>query len=166
MVRPENFPITREEFVREALKYVDYPSMHYKGHSYGQDERGFDCSGFVSFVLKRIGIPVSPEIRHSDQFFDYFGILVHEGLQERGDLVFFSYNRYANIGVVPTHMGILISKTHYVHSPGRDGERVKIAELKKEDIEPSSGQIYKFNPIGFKRPAVKDGRYHKVLALI
>ncbi len=113
-------------------------------------DEGFDCSGFVTFLLTKLGIAFPAGVRHCDEYFNRFGDFVHEGLQRSGDLVFFSAN-----GIFPTHMGIMTDKTHFVHAPGQDGLTVKIDPVVKKPIpiheSYAEKQIYNTNPIGYKR---------------
>jgi cell wall-associated NlpC family hydrolase len=153
-----------EQFVAKALKYEGYPSILYKGFNYGKDESGFDCSGFIYFLLEQFNM-ANPKIRHCNEYFDFFGILIHYGLHKKGDLVFFSKN-----GMCPTHVGIMISGTKYIHSPGKDKTEIKTKTLKKKAITPKIQNnntkyelIYKTNPIGFKRIALRNGRYQQLL---
>src|ERR1035437_4476444 len=114
--------IQRGLITEEALKWLGHPSVLYRFPEVGiTPEEGFDCSGFVKFVLEKTGIDLPPEIRHTNEFFDSFGVLVHFGLQNAGDLVFFSKN-----GTGPTHMGIVISETQYIHAPGKTKSNVRI----------------------------------------
>ncbi len=155
--------MTKEKFISEALKYLDYPAVRYKGPTLGQDVNGFDCSGFFTFLLKLINFPVSFH-RHCNEYFDSFGIFVHK--YQIGDLVFFSLR---NGGMRPDHMGIMISEIEYIHSPGKDNKFIKISKLKRKSIKSLDGQshnqIYTVNPIGFKRLTVKNGRYQQIFLL-
>ncbi|MBI5227456.1 C40 family peptidase [Candidatus Micrarchaeota archaeon] len=148
----ENFA---EALALEAQKYIGHPSIHYKGPQHGQSpEEGFDCSGFVRFLLLKIRFPFDEAIRHTNEFFDNFGVLVHFGLQERGDLIFFSRD-----GTYPSHMGIVVERDRYIHSPGRAKEKVCVSKIENEPIptkiEPAHPKLYSTNPIGFKRLAMK-----------
>ena len=152
--------MTKEEFTAEALKYLDYPAMKYREPKIGQDVKGFDCSGFITFLLQTINFP-APIPRHCNEYFDSFGMFVHKF--QIGDLVFFSLK---NGGVYPDHMGIVTSESEYVHSPGKDDTLIKSSALEWKNIKPLAGQvndqIYTLNPIGFKRLTVKEGRYQQV----
>lgn len=120
-------------------------------------QSGFDCSGLALHILVKTRIPIPEGMRHCNELFDLFGVLIHFGLQKRGDLVFFSRN-----GTAPSHVGIMISSNEFVHAPGKDGTKVEITSLKRAPIPISTAsQIYLENPIGFKRPAVRAGRWQK-----
>jgi cell wall-associated NlpC family hydrolase len=120
---------------------------------------GFDCSGFVNFLLKKAEYPRNIP-RHTNELFDSFGILVHDQFRSAGDLIFFS-NRY---GTYPKHVGVMISKNEYIHSPGRNGKVICVSTFEQKIIELRSKvpQIYFSNPIGFKRITINDGRYQRM----
>ncbi len=144
--------------VTEALKWLNYPSSKYSDRLGGMSpEEGFDCSGFVSFILAKTGVEVPPEIRRTNEYFDKFGILVHFGLHRPGDLIFFSKK-----GQAPKHMGIVLNKHQFIHSPGMNERFVKIDNIKISPINSDlQNLIYNTNPIGFKRFAIPDGRFQK-----
>lgn len=148
-----------EPITSEALRWIDYPSRKFTDPQSGMNpEEGFDCSGFVKFILENSGLTVPKDIRYASNFFDKFGVFVHFGLHKKGDLIFFSE------GIYPDHMGIVLNKHEYIHSPGETGEKVKISKFNLETIENSShNAIYNINPIGFKRAAIPNGRFQEFL---
>lgn len=150
----------REEFVSLAVSYLGFPAVGYKGSNVGDSEDGFDCSGFINFLLRKADYPhLVP--RHASELFDTFGILIHEQFVEAGDLVFIS-NRG---GTYPDHVGIMIAHDRYIHSPGRNGTFICTSRVDKKLIEPANNkaaQIYYMNPIGFKRITIPNGRYQKM----
>jgi len=145
---------------QRAESLVGSLAVHY---TFGRPELGqtpqdgFDCSGFVRFVLLESGISIpsyidiggnARPIRHANEFWDHYGVTVHEGLHRRGDLIFFSRN-----GLFPTHIGIVRDQENYIHSPGRSDTRVAIATIQEEAIVSRSSefrQTFSKNPIGFK----------------
>lgn len=151
------------------------PSVKYRSEhpELGQSIlHGFDCSGFVSFVLKTAGLMIPDyigqdgirrPIRHANEFWDSYGIAIHDEQKQRADLVFFSRN-----GVFPTHIGIVRDEETYIHAPGRDGTKVEIKPIDNDLIAVSSTArvIYTRNPIGFKSPSHviehPTYRYHQV----
>ncbi|KKU55297.1 MAG: hypothetical protein UX75_C0008G0015 [Candidatus Moranbacteria bacterium GW2011_GWE2_47_10] len=148
----------REDFVALALGYLDFPAIKYRGRGTGSDPSGFDCSGFIGFLLKAAAYSQNIP-RHVNELFDSFGFLIHEQFVSPGDLVFFSYKG----GVYPDHMGMMVSKDEYIHSPGKDGSRICTRKMERTAIEPRTirDQIYFSNPIGFKRITVRNERYQK-----
>jgi len=151
--------ISREGFANLALKFIGYPSIRYQNPDIGIGVNDFDCSGFVCFILKKANFPGIDGIRHCNEFFDNFGVLIHPEFADKGDLVFFSRD-----GRVPRHIGIMISRYSYIHAPGNNNTVVIVSTLKEKLIKSSlHNQIYLHNPIGFKRLAIKVGRYQQVL---
>ena len=85
-------------------------------------------------------------------------MFIHFEAAEKGDLIFFSWN-----GIVPRHIGIMISPDTYVHAPGTDNSVVRLSIVKQTPITSSlAEQIYHYNPIGFKRLSLRIGRYQRV----
>jgi len=156
-----------------ARKYIGYPSILYESPDVGKSVSGFDCSGFVQFILLESGlsIPQVPgttrQIRHSEEFMDFFGVLVHPEMREPGDLVFFSRN-----GVRPTHIGIYSSEDMMIHTGGNNKlvEEINLSDYVKSrtikfDYSKGHKQIYVTNPIAYKRPTVQTSknRYQQLI---
>ncbi len=104
-------------------------------------------------------------IRHASEFWDHYGVTVHEEYQEIGNLILLSRS-----GVYPSHIGIVIGEDTYVHSPGLDDTQVtmaKISEVKQPVSHHDSvaKTLYATNPIGYKAPVVPHPnpsyRYHQ-----
>lgn len=142
-----------ELFVTQALTYLDTPTRKYTDPETGMTPDGFDCSGLVTRVLTDIGFAPPPEIRHSNEYFDEWGLTVHPSFRAKGDLVFFSAG-----GIWPTHVGIMVDKENFIHARPKLGN-VLIEPLRQQPIAEREGQIYPENPIGFKRAAFRDGRW-------
>ena|SRR3989344_8431937 len=155
------------DIVETALKYLGAPGRN--GNGLGNSPDGFDCSGFVQYVLNEAGViipssPVSGEVlRFSEEFFDFFGLLVHDELRAPGDLVFFSWK-----GTRPSHLGIYKGNDEVIHIPGLPDATVMISPLenlcKAPKYDPTIGpQLYVRNPIGYKRPTIptKGKRYQR-----
>ncbi|MDQ2932880.1 MAG: C40 family peptidase [bacterium] len=157
---------TRSKIVDCAVSHLSALSTPYTTPDNGiSPESGFDCSGFICFVLDYLKIPRSLEIRHASELFDSFGIPIHPEARGAGDLVFFSKDGYR-----PTHVGILFTNIDFIHSPGTPGSKVCISSLPECKIfhhtsQRLEGQLYFHNPIGFKRVAIKNGRYQSQLPL-
>lgn len=145
-------------FVETALSFVGCPSIKYIRPDSGKDLSGFDCSGFIVHVLNATGILLPANIRHCNEFFDSFGVHIHDQCKRPGDLIFFSRN-----GQRPTHIGVVVDHNHYIHAPGETGSKICIEEFSHATIPPRSEQLYTKNPIGFKRISIPAGRWQKLL---
>ena len=123
-------------------------------------EEGFDCSGFVRFVLSQAGLHIPDYIgqdnvrrpvRHANEFWDKYGVAVQPQCIRGGDLIFFSKQ-----GLFPTHIGIVRDEESYIHAPGNTDTTVCVDPIETELItrpENSPGRaLYAVNPIGFKSP--------------
>jgi cell wall-associated NlpC family hydrolase len=148
----------RAKVMEIAVSLIDKPSIKYRNPTEGMSpEKGFDCSGFVTYVLKEAGLFVPPYIgmdkkvrntRHANEYWDHYGVTVHEDQAVMGDLIFWSRD-----GTFPTHVGILTYHNTYIHAPGKDGAFVEEAPLLSNEIKPYEGykrQLYVWNPIGAK----------------
>jgi cell wall-associated NlpC family hydrolase len=78
----------------------------------GSDPRGFDCSGFVTYVFAQHGLAVPRSV----------GELFRAGLEvpadaiQPGDLVFF-----ATTSSGASHVGIVVGGDQFVHAPSTKG---------------------------------------------
>lgn len=140
-----------------AEQYIGHLSGPYDGPEIVENsDNGIDCSEFVCIVFQKSGIPLSEEIRHTNEFLDTFGFNVDHGFHRRGDLIFFSFDG----GVRPTHMGIVLSQKTFIHAPGKKNSKVRIGEIKERPIvSDNPNRIYAKNPISYKRPSIKKGRF-------
>ena len=147
----------RGEFIRLARSYIGYPSTHYRGPECGCDPSGFDCSGFIWFLLQRAGFPDDVP-RHANEMFDRLGVLVHHECRLPGDLVFFTRN-----GLKPGHVGLIVSDTEYLHAPGKRNTVVEIHTLAECGVPapPEGRRLFVRNPIGYKGIAYTQGRYQR-----
>ncbi|SHE27234.1 C40 family peptidase [Thermomonas hydrothermalis] len=82
-------------------------------------ERGFDCSGLVSYVFRTIGIDLPRMSRAMAQ--EGTRIVGREALSE-GDLVFFGRRGHVD------HVGIYIGNGQFLHAP-RTGRDVTVSSL-------------------------------------
>ena len=78
----------------------------------GQDPSGFDCSGFVAYVLGTHGIRVPRTVE--EQF--RAGQRIGTDAVNAGDLVFFD-----TAGSGASHVGIAVSNRDFVHAPSSTG---------------------------------------------
>lgn len=94
--------ITGSQILAEAQKYLGSPYR-----SGGASPSGFDCSGFVYYVLKQLGL--SPYRTPADQY--KMGTSVAKSALKAGDLVFFGS------GSSITHVGIYAGNGQFIHAP-------------------------------------------------
>ena len=90
-------------------------ALGYRGVPYrngGSDPSGFDCSGFVQYVFKKVGTLLPREVR--DQF--QRGLAVNRDDIEAGDLVFFE-----TVSRGASHVGLAIGGGEFVHAPSSQG---------------------------------------------
>jgi cell wall-associated NlpC family hydrolase len=84
----------------------------------GTTPRGFDCSGFTSYVYRRAGV----SLPHSATAQMYKARRISRSKARKGDLVFFRSGSRAY------HVGIYAGKNRVLHSP-RPGQRVHTARI-------------------------------------
>ena len=92
------------EIAKYAQQYVGYPYVYG-----GSSPRGFDCSGFVTYVCKQFGHSVN---RTASAQMDN-GTAVSKSQLQPGDLVFFNNG---NSRKRATHVGIYIGGNQFVHA--------------------------------------------------
>ncbi|MBQ7793133.1 MAG: SH3 domain-containing protein [Clostridia bacterium] len=90
------------KIIAEAEKYIGTKYVYG-----GSSPSGFDCSGLVQYVMKKVGISVNRSSR--DQYKN--GVAVSRANLAAGDLVFFSK------GGSITHVGIYAGNGKVLHSP-------------------------------------------------
>lgn len=95
-------------------------AMQYKGKPYrygGTSSRGFDCSGFTSYIYARLG----RKLPHNAAAQSKLGRSVSRSQLKSGDLVFFRTRGGRRV----SHVGIYIGNNQFVHaSSGRGRVRV------------------------------------------
>lgn len=96
--------VTGAQILSEARKYLGTPYVYG-----GASPSGFDCSGFVYYVLKTLGF--SPYRTPADQYRQ--GSFVDKANLKPGDIVFFA-NTYGS-GI--SHVGIYAGNGQFIHSP-------------------------------------------------
>ena len=85
-------------------------------------ETGFDCSGFVGFVmLESLGLKLPRTSREISRA----GAPVAKTDLEPGDLVFFNTMRRAF-----SHVGIYLGDNQFVHAP-RSGQKVRVEDMRE-----------------------------------
>lgn len=107
----------------------------------GESESGFDCSGFVYFLLReQFGLKNLPR-RASEQYYEMGTPVDKEDLQV-GDLVFFSTYKPG-----PSHVGVYIGDGKFVHASSAGG---------KVQVNTMSEGYYKRTFVGARRITEKD----------
>lgn len=96
--------VTGAQILAEAKKYLGTPYVYG-----GASPAGFDCSGFVYYVLKQLGF--SPNRTPAAQYNQ--GTYVSKDNLQVGDIVFFA-GTYAS-GI--SHVGIYAGNGQFIHSP-------------------------------------------------
>lgn len=87
----------------------------------GNTPSGFDCSGFVQYVMANFGITM-PHSSH-DQY--SIGVRIEKSQLMPGDLVFF---KYSTSSYRLNHVGIYVGAGNFIHSPV-PGQAVQIDSL-------------------------------------
>lgn len=136
------------KLVQTAREYLGAPTHVYTNPEEGTDPtQGFDCSGFVTFLLREIGTPPPPRVRHARDYYKKWGEFVPAEERRAGDLVFFSAD-----GKRVTHVGVLSSPNTLIHSSGMRYQRVVEQPLPYWPIpDRRDNRRFHTNPIGFKR---------------
>ncbi len=92
------------DILEEAQRYIGTPYI-----AGGASPAGFDCSGYVYYVLKQVGY--SPYRTPADQY--KMGTSVSKENLKKGDLVFFAGTYGSGI----SHVGIYAGNGQFLHSP-------------------------------------------------
>lgn len=115
-----------QEIADYALQFVGYPYVYG-----GSSPKGFDCSGFTSYVYKQFGYSIN---RTASNQLDN-GYAVSKSELQPGDLVMFC--QYGSTSRA-SHVGIYIGNNKYVHA-STPGVGVIISDL--SDMAISSGFV-------------------------
>lgn len=100
--------VTGAQIVATAQKYLGTPYVWG-----GTSPAGFDCSGFVYYVLRSVGL--KPGRMQVDQY--KMGVYVEKSELQPGDIVFFQ-NTYKS-GL--SHVGIYVGDGQFIHAPNSRG---------------------------------------------
>lgn len=106
-----------------GINVVEYAKL-YLGTPYasgGNTTKGFDCSGYVQYVMANFGITMPRT--STDQY--SIGVRVDKSQLMPGDLVYFKYS--ANSYRL-SHVGIYVGDGNFIHSPV-PGRTVKISPI-------------------------------------
>jgi len=98
-----------DTLISEAKKLIGTP-YSWAGSSPG----GFDCSGFVYYVMKKAGYSISRTSAST-----YFDLGKNTANPAPGNLVFFAGN--PNIKSIITHMGIYLGDGQFIHASSSKG---------------------------------------------
>ncbi|MBP2002768.1 cell wall-associated NlpC family hydrolase [Paenibacillus shirakamiensis] len=79
----------------------------------GTTSRGFDCSGFTSFVFKKMGVSLA---RQSKAQFKQGSPVMARGQLKAGDLVFFN-----TLGNGVSHVGVYVGNGQFAHASSSKG---------------------------------------------
>lgn len=96
--------VSGAQILAEAQKYLGCPYV-----AGGASPSGFDCSGFVYYVLKQLGF--TPYRTPASQYQQ--GTYVDKSNLKAGDIVFFSSTSGSSI----THVGIYSGNGQFIHAP-------------------------------------------------
>jgi cell wall-associated NlpC family hydrolase len=128
----ENASLNRQKMMNIINKHIGTPYKYS-----GKDERGFDCSGFVSFVYRQSQNMEIPSFS-VDQY--KLGKSVSQSNLQVGDLVFFN-----TTGRIPSHVGIYVGENFFAHASSTSGVT----------ITPLNSSYYTKRYVGAKRIIVK-----------
>lgn len=106
----------RDELVKTTMRFIDTPYL-WGGTS---ADTGFDCSGLTMTVYQLNGLNLP---RNSRRQFET-GYPVHRDNLMKGDLVFFSSNKWGTV----THVGIYAGDNKFIHAPGK-GQKIRMNSL-------------------------------------
>jgi len=107
----------RGEIIRTAEKFI---GTRYRYG--GSDPRGFDCSGFTSYVFRQNGFVIPRGA--GAQFESGKRVPINRAMP--GDLVFF---RISDSGI--SHVGIYAGDFRFIHSPST-GKKVRYDDIRKD----------------------------------
>jgi cell wall-associated NlpC family hydrolase len=128
-VEDPNVSKTRNEVIKFAKKQIGIPYL-----TAGEDQNGFDCSGFTSYVMNEFGVKLPR--RAMDQ--EKSSKIINQKNVKRGDLVFFDNGSgVSHVGIIVTNNDTTLEMIHASSSKG-----VIITDIKKSDYWKT--RIYSF----------------------
>lgn len=107
--------VTGNQVVEYAKKYLGYKYV-----AGGSSTKGFDCSGFTTYVFKHFGISLNRASKGQIKN----GVAVEKSKLQAGDLIIFNNESNSAIG----HVGIYVGSGKFIHAANKK-EGVTITEL-------------------------------------
>lgn len=124
-IQKKQTTIDRDSIIKYAKKYLDTPYL-YAGNN---PQKGFDCSGFVSYVFNNFDINLP---RSSNGYKNLGTALSPEDFRVGDILVFYGYKDRTSIG----HVGIICEAngmlSKFIHASSGKANKVTISELNSE----------------------------------
>lgn len=124
-IQKEQTTIDRDSIIMYAKKYLDTPYL-YAGNN---PQKGFDCSGFVSYVFNNFDINLP---RSSNGYKNLGTPLSPEDFKIGDILVFYGYKDRTVVG----HVGIVCEangmQSKFIHASSGKAYKVTISELNSE----------------------------------
>jgi len=124
-IQKKQTTIDRDSIIMYAKKYLDTPYL-YAGNN---PQKGFDCSGFVSYVFNNFDINLP---RSSNGYKNLGTPLSPEDFKVGDVLVFYGYKDRTVIG----HVGIICEAngmhSKFIHASSGKANKVTISELDSE----------------------------------
>lgn len=110
---------SRTRVVIESKKYLGIPYIWG-----GDDPSGFDCSGYVQWVLKKTHNILIP--RTTALQFKKWKHIVSNNINQLkiGDVIYFNTKQNTNV----SHVGIFLGNNSFIHAPNRNSH-VKVSKL-------------------------------------
>lgn len=124
-IQKKRAAIDRDSIIMYAKKYLNTPYL-YAGNN---PQKGFDCSGFVSYVFNNFDI----DLPRSSNGYKNLGYALAPGDFKIGDiLVFYGYKDRTVVG----HVGIVCEangmQSKFIHASSGKANKVTISELNSE----------------------------------
>jgi cell wall-associated NlpC family hydrolase len=125
--------INRDSIIEYAKKYLGTPYVYASSNP----QKGFDCSGFVSYVFKNFGLTLP---RSSSGYKNLGKALKPEDFKVGDVLVFYGYKDRTIVG----HLGIICEangmQSKFIHASSGKAQQVTITAL---DTEHYTKRFYK-----------------------
>ncbi|MNQ46455.1 Gamma-DL-glutamyl hydrolase precursor [compost metagenome] len=130
---PTQTEINRDSIIAYAKKYLGTPYVYASSNP----QKGFDCSGFVTYVFKNYGISLP---RSSGEYKNLGKTLKPEDFKVGDIIVFYGYKNKTAIG----HLGIICEangmQSKFIHASSGKAQQVTITAL---DTEHYTKRFYK-----------------------